>query len=167
MRKWWKDTNQRYIVSHKISSSLLGKVRPKRQSRFDSVFNGKFTKQENGCFIWNGYTKEGYGYKTFKGKPHGVHRLAYILSKGKIKSSDLYVSHTCNNKLCINPDHLWVGTCDEVADRMMESNIGPISLITPEQKKDIKKYSNASYTVEEISKKFNIARDIVKFISKT
>jgi hypothetical protein len=47
-----------------------------------------------------------------------AHRLSFILYKGPI-TDDLYVLHRCNNSLCVNPDHLYLGNqSDNVGDTL-------------------------------------------------
>ncbi len=66
----------------------------------------------SGCWLWTLGVKDGkhpYGKTTFKGKPIKSHRLSYILHKGAIPDG-MHVLHICDNPICCNPDHLYVGT---------------------------------------------------------
>ncbi|MBZ9873113.1 HNH endonuclease [Mesorhizobium sp. BR1-1-9] len=72
-----------------------------------------------GCWIWLGPTFKGARPKL---GVRGVSKLAYRLShavyKGPIPAG-LIVCHRCDTPLCINPDHLWLGThADNTADKM-------------------------------------------------
>ena len=67
------------------------------------------TPTETGCLLWTGYSHHSRGFFSVNGKPQMAHRVAYHLAKGDIPDG-LCVRHTCDVSLCVNPDHLILGT---------------------------------------------------------
>lgn len=82
-------------------------------------------EKTDGCWIWTGATNRSGSH------PYGVmgwwddntkvtrtvHRMSYELAHGPIPSGQV-VRHSCNNTLCVRPDHLLLGTQQENLDDM-------------------------------------------------
>lgn len=78
-------------------------------------FHKKYEISDSGCWIWTAGTRpngKGVSYPrhwTDDGKSIGAHRFSFELVHGLIPKS-MYVCHKCDTPLCVNPDHLFVGT---------------------------------------------------------
>lgn len=94
------------------------------------------------CINWSkGLAHNGYGLTTRNNKTYRAHRLAYC-DYHNIDHSDLkgqVVRHTCDNRKCVNPEHLVIGTHQDNMDDMKKRNRSAKGLdngsgkLTPEQ----------------------------------
>lgn len=98
--------------------------------------SGKYRATESGCWQWLGATngkQVPYGRLNIAGLFGGKatfarsHRVSWLVHKGVIPDG-LQVLHKCDNPLCVNPDHLFLGTHDQnMADREQKGRNRPIS----------------------------------------
>ena len=91
-------------------------------------FLEKANVSEDGCWEWRGSKyRNGYGRFSLGDKWRSAHRVAYELFVGSIPDR-LFVLHKCDNKACVRPDHLFLGTqADNMTDMKVKgrSNGGP------------------------------------------
>lgn len=149
-------------------------------------FYAKFRVAENGCWIWTGTTgsEHRYGFITVRygPEPYKSHTrkadiVSWVLHRGPVPSG-LCVCHNCpggDNSLCVNPDHLWLGTHaanmrDMAAKGRGRGLIGltsPLHKLTREQVIAIRKlYSPAARNGAEIARRFGVNRSHVHKVAR-
>jgi len=83
---------------------------------------------ETGCHEWQRYiSQNGYGTVKHKRKQWPAHRFMWAHKNGPIPDG-MVVCHKCDNRRCINPDHLFLGTTqDNVDDKMSKGRFKPLA----------------------------------------
>lgn len=86
----------------------------------------QFIVKTEECWIWRGYVdRNGYGRFRFCNNKNRIdikaHRASYFFHYGKL-SSELLVCHHCDNPICVNPFHLFMGSSlDNMTDKIIKN----------------------------------------------
>lgn len=77
------------------------------------------------CWNWTGRkTKDGYGIQKINKLCYRAHRVSVVINKNVDLSKSDVITHKCDNPLCVNPEHLLIGTHKSNADDRQEKGRG-------------------------------------------
>lgn len=125
----------------------------------------------NGCVIWTGALRAtGYGHKLVNGKDKLVHRAVVELRSGKEIKEGLVVMHLCDNRRCINPEHLLVGTSKENTEDAIikgrkdnkHKHLSRSYKLNAVQVLEIHEKSEKGYTNTRLAKEYEVSRDTIR-----
>ena len=116
------------------------------------------------CLEWQGSKDTaGYGQLSINGKLVYVHRLSYESAKGKIPLG-LEILHSCDNKICINPDHLSVGTHQDNMTDMASKGRGRSKFAESDVLEIRRRWANGEQTQTSMAKEFGITQQWINAI---
>lgn len=123
-------------------------------------------RDPEGCWLWTrSKDRHGYGHFHFNGRIRMVHRVVYHLVFG-VDPVGLVVMHKCDQRACINPRHLVLGTqLDNIADRVAKGRNGAAygerastAKLTYETVKQLREDRRNGAGLSRLAKKFGISK---------
>ena len=145
---------------------LLGTLSQAVEENYDAVINRFWKKVEksDSCWNWKGSFRKSYGRFQFNKKVYPAHRFIWEHLYGELPK-DLFVCHSCDNRKCVNPSHLFVGTHEENMSDMSEKGRSPkmpgeknpAAKLKTENILDIRKRKADGETLEEIANRYKIS----------
>lgn len=123
-------------------------------------------QNEYDCWLWKGdIGKDGYGrfeMKVESGyKTHRAHRISYMFFVDSIPDDKL-ICHSCDNTLCVNPNHLFLGTNqDNIDDRTKKNRQAKgekvnTNKLTRQNVYQIREMIEQGYTLQKIASIFGV-----------
>jgi len=157
---------------------------------FIERFWAKVNKTKS-CWNWTGAVRwNGYGKIMQESglRPNGkrkqvdilVHRFSYELIHGPIHDTKMCVCHKCDNRLCVNPDHLFLGSrlenmrdMDQKRRRAYGEKVSspgeknPAAKLTEKEVLEIRKlYATNNFTQTKLAIMFGVTQPLIGRIVK-
>ena len=125
----------------------LHSPRGRRKETTSDEFHRRYEIVEpGGCWVWDNPNGLGYGDISVGGGTKGAHRISWELHRGPIPKG-LCICHRCDNKSCVNPEHLFLGTrTDNMQDMLRKRNL----LSPPNRKLSARALREKSLTDDDI-----------------
>lgn len=142
--------------------------------KYDKEFIQRFWNKvsisgEDQCWEWKAATQsKGYGSIGIGGgKTALAHRVAYEISNGEIPN-EMHVLHKCDNRKCVNPKHLFLGTNeDNIKDKVQKGRQSKgekhgNSKLTVKEVRTIRKlHKDGDYSYRQLAERFQISPSYV------
>lgn len=130
-------------------------------------------EKSEGCWTWTGsLATVRYGRINLGGGVRILaHRFSYELHCGKVPCG-LFVCHHCDNKACVRPDHLFLGTsADNSADMVakgrnpcQKGEMNPRAKLTDDMVRVIRKRRDSGEPLMAIAKDFGVTKGLISQI---
>jgi len=125
------------------------------------------------CWEWTAYcSKFGYGNKNWFGKMMRVHRISWELSHGSIPDK-LLILHKCDNRKCVNPAHLFLGTHKQNTEDMKRKGRSKFHKVQANELRNLtrvmaseiyRRYEAGDISQAKLSSEYGLSAYIIWFI---
>ena len=147
-------------------------------ARFEEQY---MPEPNSGCWLWLGQmTSGGYGNFWISDRTLGqfgayvrAHRASWLLFRSIIPK-DVWVLHKCDNRACVNPDHLYLGDrMDNMRDaiaRHRRPNVAcannPNARLTPGEVQEVRQCSAMGVSRAVLARRFGVNWTTINNIAK-
>ena len=158
------------VATQFSSRACVGKS---QRTRLDSEFFEKnsIPVPHSGCWIWSGpiWDSNGYGRisrSKSQGGDVGAHRASFLAHKGEIPEN-LVVRHSCDTPLCVNPDHLSLGTPSDnkhdsvIRKRHTHGRTMWNATLTESQIPEIRRMLALGISQSEVARRFGVSHGVI------
>jgi ribosome-binding protein aMBF1 (putative translation factor) len=131
----------------------------------------------DGCWEWTGCVGDGYGQIGLNGKIIRTHRLSYIihhpLTINLLEHREICVCHKCDNRKCVNPAHLFLGSKgDNNKDRetkgrgnQQKGEKHGRSKLTETDVREIRtRYANGGISQQQLALEYGVSQKLINLI---
>jgi len=120
IRPMYRDGDKKNVTASNIDVPTLEN---KDEKIRQLIMDNSVPEPNSGCWLWTGTLSggdelRGYGVFDFMKKSYKAHRASYEVFNGTIPEG-LLIRHDCDQRTCVNPQHLSVGTKKDNADDMV------------------------------------------------
>lgn len=135
------------VVAYKKFASL--------EERFWSKVN-----KTDGCWFWTAGTIGGYGNFNYKSKYTSAHKFSFFLSGRSLEEGEC-VLHTCDNRLCVKPDHLYAGTRSKNGeDAAIRGRLKTV--LSPDKVREARELRCEGLGLQEIADRVSASKEAVR-----
>lgn len=162
------------IKNKKRYKSKIGRRNENYNERIKRRLN-KYSRlnELTGCIEWiSVLNRGGYGIMTtkFSGirRTMHTHRVSYLVYTGKIED-EMHICHRCDNRKCINPDHLFMGTrSDNMIDMLRKGRANTIEgELHPKAKLNLMEVNEiraSILSINQLAQKYQVSRGCISLI---
>lgn len=120
--------------------------------------------QETGCWNWNrSILPSGYGNVRIDNRLWTAHRIVWALHHNQDPPKGTVICHSCDNRRCINPAHLFIGSYKDNSQDSCSKGRNRKKL-SPAQVKEIRSLSLAGMKGNALAKQFNVSSTLISYI---
>lgn len=128
------------------------------------------TNNKNPCIEWPKKSRLGYGIIWFKSNRNFVlaHRIAWVYEHGEIPEG-MFLCHSCDNRACVNVDHLFLGTPQDNSSDMVAKKRqmhGEKHYNAKLSEADVKNIKESNLSSRALAKQYNVSKTNILDIKK-
>lgn len=144
------------------------------ENRKQKILNSH-TVSPTGCWEWTGgvFRKSGRARIATGVRTTNAARVSYIAFKRQA-IGELLVCHSCDNVLCVNPNHLWLGTeadnsqdmADKGRTKQQDGEMNTSAKLNENQVRDIRSRQRDGELQKNLAKEFGVSPSLIGMICR-